>query len=159
MKKGWLKNWFTKVFKGGSTVIQEHADEAVHILEIIKKVINNPAADVLVMLTKNNIDNVALDRLRQWVPQVIGIIDIMDDFNKCVLLKDPDEQLKCILANIPRLKKIKRDAFYLQLAVGLLKSKMLTEFGVHFNSDDLAEIIQGRYKDLKLSQVFHEPTK
>lgn len=157
MKKGWLKNLMAKLFKG-SNILLDNAEEAVKVLEVVKRAINNPAVGILVGITRNKVDDAVLKSLKAYVPFALDAVGCVVAIDTCRKKDTEDERIECYLQQVAKLSKLYKDGFYHHLAIGLMESR-LKDYGVEIHKEDLAKIIEGTYQAYKREQVFMEPNK
>lgn len=97
---------------------------AVDIAEGIKKAINHPAEDVISEIIKGIIpgktDDIIIDKVRKLISEnIVGVITSLKMVESIATIKDPNKQLKAILASIKFSSKDEANEFYAKLAASV----------------------------------------
>lgn len=115
-----IGEFFSKVFKSGIDFLKPKAECAVKVVNVIKDVIESPFADVLVNLTKTDIDNGLLKKLRIILPKVVFTLLTVDVI---VNAGSTDEEIiQALVEYLRKQNNTLRAAYYTALAAKIHES-------------------------------------
>lgn len=117
--KNFIKKLIQKIkaiFLALSPVYKRALTIAVAVVDVIYKAIDNPGADVLVALTKNNVDDKALTWLRQRLPDFLKQFKL---FAEVANLTDPQEIVLKVSEILQNLDWADRNGERLKIATAL----------------------------------------
>jgi len=104
--------WLEEAFLSIKKFMKEYAGPAIDIMNEVKQFVDNPALDVLVLLTPNPIDNKALLIARECLLRAIEALKLQQ---QCAQGTDA-ERLQCYINWLRDLPLEQRKAMYLRTA-------------------------------------------
>lgn len=120
-----LKKWLTGIWIGISKIFHKAENEIKHLLPIVisvvenvKKVVDSPVADVATHLIDGNFDDIAKEKLREWLPKIILELHLIDT---TIHLENINEQLAVVLAKLKLSSDAAKNVFYHGLASLILE--------------------------------------
>lgn len=96
-----------------NSFLENNIDDALRITTVIKNIIENPIADVLVKLSKTDVDDKILEKSRMALRIAVDKLAII---NECNQHEDLNDKLKCWIENIKLLPKDVQNAMLAKFA-------------------------------------------
>lgn len=147
-----VKDFFHKVFVGVEGFIDKYVVPALHFVEGLKAVVDNPAMDFLTAAIPGNLDDKIVQALRDNLPKVIDILDLEI---ACKDVTDPAAKIQCYIDYLRGLSPEVRNALYHKTAS--LLTKLLA--GEHvFTDSDIDALVQLSYSELRHSNAIVDAT-
>lgn len=101
MFKNFIKKIVAKILFWIDGVPFSVLEKIFQITEIFKKVIHNPAFDIVVELTKTNIDDEILYYIRTYIVQFVKTFGLTaEQVQHCQQVAEPDKRILCYLNTI-----------------------------------------------------------
>jgi len=144
---------FLKMFLGSvAREIRDNVENAIFFVQIVKKVVDNPALDLITGLTATPVDNRVLAKLRKALPKVIAGLVVVDGLKG----KKEREAFALIIEAIRALHPNLRNAVYLKIASQL--AQMLSGDLKESEADTLTQIVYAELKhDNRLPETITIP--
>lgn len=96
MKKFFLRivTFFSLIIADLAGWVRDNAAPALHVTDAIKKMLDDPALDIVTALTATRIDDVFLDKARDLLHAAVSVLSATDT---CMKKPTPEEQLACFI--------------------------------------------------------------
>jgi hypothetical protein len=128
------------------TFFKNYVEPALHVMETIKKILDNPELDFLAELSKTTKDEVLLGKIRNGLSFAIAELGAVC---KCVDKPDLASQIECFIAFIKELPAALQNSFFHQ-AASLVANNIAAQDGVAMLPDhQIQTLVQIGYASLK----------
>jgi hypothetical protein len=143
-----IKLFFATIFGNLDRFITDNVDEAINVVDAIKKVVDSPVVGVIVKLTPTKIDDNVLDRAKGYLDIAIKNLALGKE---CSGLQTKEERLKCLVEKLAEASPHVRSALYLKIASLYAKAKAAAEGAKNAaTTSDVDTLVQLRYKNINL---------
>lgn len=117
----WISRWFTTVRRDVDKFLREVATPSVQIANLVKQFVDNPALDLVVLVTETKIDNAILVAFRKAIDSIASKLSLISTVEGCTKLEDPVEMIKCLSGIVEGIKPEWRGEAYKVIATGIAK--------------------------------------
>lgn len=142
-----IKLFFATIFGNLDKFLTDNVDEAINMVDAVKKVVDSGFVGVIVNLTPTQVDNKVLDKAKEYLDIAARKLQIT---NECASLATQEQRLACLVKALADASPNVRNALYLKLASLYTKAKALKEDNKVLATSDVDTLVQLRYKDVKL---------
>lgn len=139
-----IKNFFRS---GKYKILIENADKIIAVVNILKKVADNPLVIFYTEATKNKVDDRILVMLHYVLPNVLRVLRLAGEADKCMRMSG-NAQIQCVANVLMQLSDSQKNIFYREISRRILSVAMGDQH-LEFSDTDLDTALQLRYFEMK----------
>ena len=146
-----VKLFFMGLFGNIDKFLTENVDEAILMVNAIKRVVDSGVVHGITAITPTQLDDTIVNKANGYLDQAIITLDLA---KQCTGMGTQELRLKCMLQKLLELSPNVRSALYLKIASLYAKAKAAAEktakTAQKISTSDVDTLVQLRYKDIKL---------
>jgi len=120
---------------------------SIEVVEQIKQIVDSKIVDTITTLTPQDLDNIAIAKLREILPLLLDVLKAVEPFKACADLEDNKVMLDCFLVTLNKISKDERLLF--KRILSIIAEKLITKEAENRDIDvtnfNLSKLIEATY--------------